>query len=105
MNELLMEEVYRDQAPMCAWPISTFYTPEGIRRLDARLCGRIQAFKRGEEYLEYAWSYGHGYGKPPKREVEYQFRDTLKSLEKDIKKCPHLHEVIKKNLLFNLHQT
>jgi hypothetical protein len=106
INGVPVSEIYRDQAVRCDRFLDrqmvAAYTPWGIKKLDTRFCNRIRAFGRGEEYVEYAWSYGHGHGKPPEKEVEHTFKDTLRSLEKDIKECPHLHDIIKQNLLENL---
>ena len=84
----------------------SFYTPEGIRRMDTLFCNRIRACKRGEPFTEYAMCYWSVFSKKPKheprREVERVWKDTKKSLTKDIKDNPHLHPKIKENLLFNL---
>jgi hypothetical protein len=77
MNKLLcgysMEELYIDQAINLKWPISTFYTPHGIKLKDANYCKRIC---RGNEN---------------------KFK-----LQDEILKDPHLHVMIKNNLLYNL---
>jgi hypothetical protein len=79
--------------------ITSFYTPDGIRRIDARFCKRIQSFKSGEKYTEYSYNYSF---RPPKKEVENEWNDTYDSLKKDIEKNIHLHPKIKENLLYNL---
>jgi hypothetical protein len=98
-----LEEIYRDQAfeqtHVYDRVISSFYTPEGIRRIDKRFCHRIMAFKRGEKFIEYSYNYSF---KPPRKEVEYEWDDTYDSLKKDIEENPHLHSIIKENLLHNL---
>ena len=98
-----MEELYRDQGgqhmQVYDRTISSFYTPEGIRRIDARFIHRIQAFLDGKSFTEYSYNYSF---KPPKREVEQVWTDTHESLKKDIEENPHLHPKIKENLLFNL---
>jgi hypothetical protein len=100
-----MAELYVDQAPKSTSffdrRISSFYTPEGILRIDKRFMHRIMAFKEGKDFVEYSYSYSH---KPPKKEVERIWSDTMESLTKDIKENPHLHPEIKANLLFNLRQ-
>ena len=100
---------YRDQAIQGFHPgIFSFYTPYGIQKLDTRFCNRIRAFKRGESFTEYAMCYWSVFSNKPKheprKEVEYVWTDTYESLKKDIAECPHLHQDIKDNLLFNLNQ-
>lgn len=112
MARLNLDKIYRDQAienfRHPGIQIASFYTPEGIRRIDSRFCHRIRAFKRGESYTEYRWSYWSPYSDEPKRPpmqvVEQVWTDTHESLTKDINDCPHLHSTIKENLLFNLNQ-
>ena len=94
-----MEEIYIDQAFRQTWPISTFLTPLGIRRLDTRFMHRIIAFGQRRECVEYAYSYGTG---KPVQQVENRWNDTCESLQNDIEKCHHLHQVIKNNLFANL---
>ena len=95
-----MEELYVDQAiHQQRWPIRHFYTPIGIRRLDTRFMHRIMAFRDRQECVEYSYNYST---RPPTRQVENRWHDTFESLRKDIRQCPHLHRVIKKNLLGNL---
>lgn len=90
------EEIYLDQAvkqtSMFDRRITSFYTPEGIRRMDTQFSKRIMAFKRGESYTKYNW----------RGEVDWVYKDTLDGLKREIEECPHLHSTIKENLLFNL---
>lgn len=108
MNSELMEEIYRDQAftGKLNFGVSAFYTSTGIQNLDSEFCKRIQAFKRGESYTKYYWSYWSVWSDEPKRppvqKVERVWTDTKKSLTKDITENPHLHPIIKENLLYNL---
>lgn len=83
---------------------NSFYTPDGIKKIDSRFCHRIWAFKEGKSYTEYSYSYKDcaRLQKPPTREVEMVWTDTLASLSKDILENPHLHPRIKENLLYNL---
>jgi hypothetical protein len=75
-----IDAVYVDQAPHhtgCrGYNFFACYTPEGIRRLDGEFCQRILAYKGGKrEYRRIRWA---------------------------ILSNPHLHSVIKQNLLYNL---
>jgi hypothetical protein len=103
-----MEEMYRDQGGqhtnLPGFQFSAFYTPEGIRRIDARFVKRIEAFKDGKSFTEYSYNYSNCRynGGIPEKEVEQVWTDTHESLKKDIEENPHLHPKIKENLLFNL---
>jgi hypothetical protein len=75
-----MEGVYLDQAPYRfgygTYSFRSFYTPSGIKGLDSRFIKRIKAFNGGaKEYYELRW---------------------------EIMSNPHLHQVVKDNLLWNL---
>lgn len=104
------DEIYRDQAiyqiSTPGYHVLTAYTPEGIRKLDSLFCQRILAFRRNKPYIEYSWSYWSPLSDEPKRPpvkvVEKIYNDTKKTLKKDIRNNPHLHPIIKENLLYNL---
>jgi GNAT superfamily N-acetyltransferase len=93
--QISMEEMYRDQAGINGCYVSSFYTPQGIRKMDSLFCNRIMAFRNGEHYKQLKWD-----GK----KVDHVWKDTKESLTKDITENNHLHENIKENLLFNLNR-
>ena len=102
-----MDRIYVDQGGrdvnIPGFQFLSFYTPDGIKKIDSQFCHRIMAFKRGESYTEYSWSYEDFWktGSPCKK-VEMKWTDTLESLTNDIKNNVHLHPKIKKNLMYNL---
>lgn len=106
----MMEEIYQDQVMkqvhICDRTISSFYTPTGIQKIDARFANRIQAFHKGESFTEYSNNYSKARFNDgqPKKEVEQVWTDTHESLKKDIEENPHLHPTIKENLLYNLNR-
>ncbi len=73
-----MDAVYVDQAPSYGFVFSC-YTPAGIKGLDGQFIRRI-------------------------RMVNPRHADKVAVLREDIIHNPHLHWVIKHNLLFNLEQ-
>jgi hypothetical protein len=103
-----MEEMYLDQGGqhtnLPGYQFAAFYTPEGIRRIDARFVRRIQAFRDGKTFTEYSNNYTNARynGGQPVKEVERVWTDTYESLKKDIEENPHLHPDIKENLMHNL---
>lgn len=99
-DEIDMDEIYTDQAfSGFGFGITCAYTQYGIRNIDNIFCRRIQAYGRGEAHAEYSYDYST---KPPTKEVEQEWTDTHKSILDDINKNPHLHPIIKENLILNL---
>jgi len=72
---------YRDQAivnkfyPQGQWAIMAIYSPTGIKLMDGRYCQQILSAKTQQE---------------------------LDSIREDITDNPHLHPMIKANLLYNI---
>lgn len=98
-----LDKIYIDQT-ICRTSffdrtITNFYTPEGIRKMDALFVKRIRAFKEGKKCVEYSYNYSL---KPPRKEIENEWNDTYESLKNDIEDNIHLHPKIKENLLYNL---
>ncbi len=108
MTDKWMENIYQDQGgryiDVPGFQCSSFYTPEGIRRIDSDFCHRIIAYGEGKSYTKYYYSYKDcaRLKQPPTREIDRIWNDTYESISKDIKENPHLHPEIKKNLMSNL---
>lgn len=99
-DEIDMDKIYRDQAfEGFNFGITHAYTPTGIKKIDARFCARIQSYRLGDAHTEYSYDYST---KPPTKQIENVWNDTYESILDDINKNPHLHLIIKENLILNL---